>query len=286
MDEHNGILQVESQPLSPDQDDDDLESIFQRAVSEIDTLPLCPPKRWFRVCWSDVLSSTLVTMLLLGSFAGIIWSALTYPVITVGVLPATKTMTITVPLTIPTERLVPQTLTATLSAATTGKGFQAAQAARGTLTFYNGEFTPQVIMAGTTFTTTSGISVVTEAAVALPAANPPRLGMASVAAHATLTGPQGNIPPYALNIPCCHAAIKVVNLRPFTGGQTDLRFPVVAQQDVETITQRLQAILTQRMPAAFPVRAGETAAPFSCTFVATPDHPVGTEASRVTVTAQ
>src|SRR5579883_25866 len=285
-DEHKGILSAESQPLSQDQDEDDLERIFQRAVSEIDTLPLCPPKRRFRVCWSDVLSSTLVSVMLLGSFAGVIWSALTYPVITVGVLPATKTMTITVPLTIPTERLAPRTLTETLSAATIGKGFQAAQAARGMLTFYNGEFTSQVIAAGTTFPTTSGISVVTEASVTLPAANPPSLGMATVAAHATNTGPQGNIPAYALNAPCCHAAIKVVNLHPFTGGQTDRRFPVVAQQDVDHLTQHLQAILTERMPAAFPVGAGEAVVPFTCTFVATPNPPVGTEASSVTVTAQ
>src|SRR5579884_1786503 len=123
MDEHNSMVQVESHPLSQDQQDD-LESIFQLAVSEIDTMPLCPPKRRFRLCWSDVLSSTLVIVLLLGSFAGIIWSALTYPVITVGVVPATKTLTITVPLTIPTEQRAPRTLQATLSAATTGKGFQ------------------------------------------------------------------------------------------------------------------------------------------------------------------
>src|SRR5579884_894022 len=192
-DEHQAMLSVESQPLSQNQDKDDLEDIFQRAVSEIDTMPLCPSKRRMRVCWSDVLSSTLVIVMLLGSYLGIIWSALTYPVITVGVLPATKTMTISAPLTIPTGTLAPRTLKETLSAATTGKGFQAAQAARGTLTFYNGEFTAQVIAAGTTFTTTSGISVVTEASVTLPAANPPNLGRASVAAHAIQTGPQGNI---------------------------------------------------------------------------------------------
>ena len=284
MDEHNDMLLVKSQPLP--QDEDDREDIFLRAVSEIDTLPLFPPRRRMRVCWSDILSSTLVLVLLLGSFAGLIWSALTYPVITVGVLPATKTMTITAPLTIPTERLAPQTLRETLSAATTGKGVQAAQAARGLLTFYNGEFTARVIAAGTTFTVSAGISVLTEASVTIPAATPPNLGIATVAAHATSTGPQGNLPAYALNRPCCHAAIKVVNPHPFTGGQTDRRFPAVAQQDVETIIQRLQAILMERMPAAFPVRAGEAVVPFNCTFVATPDHSVGTEASSVTVTAQ
>src|SRR5207248_5178941 len=82
---------------------------------------------------------------------------LTYPTVTVTLVPVERDLTLTVPIAVSLRHLAPATLTQSLSASTTGRGHQEARAAAGTLTFYNGEFTAQNIAAGTVFTGSHGI---------------------------------------------------------------------------------------------------------------------------------
>ena len=78
----------------------------------------------------------------------------------------------------------------------TGKGHQDAEAARGTITFYNGLFSSQTVEAGTLLTGSDGVAVVTDQVAVIPAARastPPTYGQVTVPARAALVGPQGNI---------------------------------------------------------------------------------------------
>ena len=71
---------------------------------------------------------------------------------------------------IPARRLPPLTLTQTKTALATGKRHQDAEAAMGTITFYNGLFTSQTIAAGTTLTGSDGVQVITDQLAVIPAA--------------------------------------------------------------------------------------------------------------------
>ena len=89
--------------------------------------------------------------------------------------------------------LHPITLSQAQTAPTTGIGHENARAATGTVTFYNGLFTAQLIPQGTVFTGSDGVQVATDADVSIPAANPPMFAIASVFAYALLSGTSGNI---------------------------------------------------------------------------------------------
>src|SRR6266851_1545809 len=130
-----------SEPVTPlaDTPDDDPEEIFLRAVAEIDTQPL-PPQQ--EICWPLIF----LTLAFFFSFmGGSIIALLTYPTITIEVMPVTKQVSLTTPLALPTRTLAPVTLTRSLTTGTTGKGHQDARSAAGTLTFYNGQAAAQTI---------------------------------------------------------------------------------------------------------------------------------------------
>src|SRR6266487_490911 len=136
---------------------------------------------------------------------------------------------------------------------TSGHGHTRAQAAGGTLTFYNAAPYTQTVAAGTVLTGTDGVQLVTDQAALLPAANLPAVGMATVPAQAVQVGPQGNI----------------------------------AHQDVDTVVTRESIPLTQEAQARLQadVRPGEQLiAPAQCHPGVSTDHPVGSEASHVMIT--
>src|SRR6266487_250188 len=170
---------------------------------------------------------------------------------------------------------------------TSGHGHTRAQAAGGTLTFYNAAPYTQTVAAGTVLTGTDGVQLVTDQAALLPAANLPAVGMATVPAQAVQVGPQGNIAPLDLNGLCCVAGVSVKNTDAFTGGQLARDYPVVAHQDVDTVVTRESIPLTQEAQARLQadVRPGEQLiAPAQCHPGVSTDHPVGSEASHVTIT--
>src|SRR5205085_6874223 len=124
---------------------------------------------------------------------GTLLALLTYPTVTIAIVPVTKQSALTTPLALPTRTLAPVTLTRSLTAPATGRGHQDARPAAGVLTLYNGSFSAQTIAAGTVLTGSDGVKVVTDATVMLAPNTPPVDGKASVAAHALQAGSVGNI---------------------------------------------------------------------------------------------
>jgi hypothetical protein len=169
----------------------------------------------------------------------------------------------------------------------TGHGHTQAQQAKGTLTFYNAAPYAQTVAAGTVLTGADGVALVTDQAAYLPAADLPDVGMATVGAQAVQVGPQGNIAPLDLNGLCCVAGVSVKNTDAFWGGQNARDYPVVARQDVEAVAGPESSILTQQAQASLQgeVRPSEQlASPAQCHPAQHTDHPIGSEATHVTIT--
>ncbi|MBV9706280.1 MAG: hypothetical protein JO125_02590, partial [Chloroflexi bacterium] len=169
---------------------------------------------------------------------------------------------------------------------TTGTGTQQARAAQGMVTFYNAALTEQTISAGTLLTGADGVEVVTEQDAYIPAASYPTFGQTTVPAHATVSGPTGNIKAGDLYGPCCRESVSATNTA-FTGGQNARTFSMVTQQDLDQAATTLKAALASSVQAAVEaqVHPGEhVISPLPCTPVVTPDHQAGEEATQVAVT--
>jgi hypothetical protein len=277
---------ITSEPLPPvavaqaDAQDDDPEEIFLNAIAEIDTQPLPPQQQPQEICWPLVI----LTLVCLLSFAGgTIIGLITYPTVTIDVVPVTRSVALTTPLALPTRTLAPVTLSKAEPAPTTGTGHQDARQATGTLTFYNGLFTAQTIPVGTVFTGSDGVKIATEAAVSIPAGTPPSYGQATVDAQAIQAGSTGNI--VAGDIATTISSSVLVKNSSFGGGRDARDFQAVAQADIDRLTSALKAALSQQIPQAFVLHPGETVQPTHCTFTATPNHQTGEEAQSVTLRA-
>jgi hypothetical protein len=174
------------------------------------------------------------------------------------------------------------------TAPTTGTGHAPARVGEGTVTFYNAAPYSQTIAAGTLLTGADGVEIITDALAVIPAGNPPTFGIATVPAHAAVIGPQGNIAPLDLNGLCCMAGISVKNAAAFHDGQYAYDYPMVTQADIDQAAGPLLATLTPATQASLQgeVHPNERlAGPVACQPVVTPDHPVGSNASQVTVSA-
>jgi hypothetical protein len=169
---------------------------------------------------------------------------------------------------------------------TTGTGHAPARVGEGTVTFYNAAPYSQTVVTGTLLTGADGVEIVTDAPAVIPAGNPPIEGEVTVPAHAAVIGPQGNIAPLDLNGLCCMAGVSVKNTTAFHDGQDAYDYPMVTQADIDHAAGSLLAALT---PATQDHVQGEVhpnerlAGPVGCQPTVTPDHPVGSNASQVTV---
>jgi Baseplate J-like protein len=207
------------------------------------------------------------------------------PTVTVTIIPKTKTITLSGTLRL--GRLVaPLTISQAQTFHTTGMGHQEAQEATGSITFYNGLFTRQIVSAGTILTGASGVHIATDQDVTLPAGNPPTYGQSTVSAHAITPGGGGNIPAYDINQVCCANAVLVKNTTPFTGGQDERHFLIVAKSDIDNTATRLKTILTQSVSGALrgQLRNGEALVPPTCIPTVSSDPRPGQEATQVHVT--
>jgi hypothetical protein len=172
------------------------------------------------------------------------------------------------------------------SVPTTGTGHAPARMGEGIVTFYNAAPYSQTVAAGTLLTGADGVEIVTAAPAIIPASNPPIEGEATIPAHAAVIGPQGNIAPLDLNGLCCMAGISVKNAAAFHDGQYAYDYPMVTQADIDQAAGPLLAALTpatqgnvQREVHPNERLAGRVV----CQPAVTPDHPVGSNASQVTV---
>jgi hypothetical protein len=221
------------------------------------------------------------------------------PTASVTLTPAQKSLHISMPITAvtgtpdPTREQVSARLlsvtsrTFTQTVPATGHGHTVAHQAQGTLTFYNAAPYAQTVAAGTVLTGADGVELVTDQTASLPAGNLPDVGMATVPAQAVQVGPQGNIAPLDLNGLCCVAGISVKNTDAFVGGQNARDYPVVAWQDVEAVAGPQSSILTQAAQTSLQgeIRPSEQlASPAQCHPALHTDHPIGSEATHVTIT--
>jgi hypothetical protein len=247
----------------------------------------------------DLLAAYTSVFLLLVCIACEVLLALTAPTPTITLVPLARDLSTTATITaapgIPTGRqiasrlLPPLTLSQAGTAPATGKGHQNAQAARGTIIFYNGLFRSQTVEAGTRLSGSDGITVVTDQAAVIPAARastPPTYGQVTVPAHAALAGPQGNIRVRDINEACCLTSVLAQNTVAFQGGQNERDYTVVARADIDNITSSLTAALIKGEQAAFAsqLSTGEALVTPACRPEVTPDHQPGAETTAVKVT--
>ena len=208
------------------------------------------------------------------------------PSATVTLIPVERTITTTATIQVPGRMLPPLTLMQSTTTLATGERHQDATQAHGTITFYNGTFTTQTITAGTIFTASNGVQIITDQAAVIPAANPPIFGQTTVSAHAVLTGASGNIPAYDINTACCATSVLAKNTEAFTGGQNARDYTVVTRADIQNAASPLKATLLKSEQAALhaQLNPGEALITPPCSPKVTTDQKIGDEAKEVQVT--
>lgn len=126
----------------------------------------------------------------------------------------------------------PQTAVAHAS----GRGFTQPISAQGSLTLTNESSSWQTVRAGSSYTTSSGVTVVTDADVQVPpvdlSGSTPVLGKAVVPAHSLKGGAVTNIPAHAIDA-CCTAGVAVRNLAAFSGGRDGQPYPILRSSDIQ-----------------------------------------------------
>lgn len=172
----------------------------------------------------------------------------------------------------------------------TGIGKTPGVQATGTLTFYNGSFSEQTVLADTVFTTSSGVQVENTAVANIPPAtgNPPTFGQVTVAAIAVNVGTKGDIAAGAINQTCCssNSSIKVANLAAFSGGQDPQTYTVVKQSDIDGFANPFKASLPNDAKADLTNQKGnyQFVTPISCAPATVDANPkVGQPATKVMV---
>jgi hypothetical protein len=264
--------------------------------SPLESSPAQPGARPIRQRAALILLGALSTALLVG-----IVLLVGYPLLTatasVTIVPLAQQVKLTTTVTvitngqpttgtqIPGSQLAPVSMSQERTAPTTGQGHQDAQAAHGTITFYNAAPYAQQIAAGTLLTGADGVQIVTDQSAFIPAAIYPTFGQATVAAHAALVGPAGNIRAGDIYGPCCRMNISAVNTA-FHGGQQARDYQSVTQADIDGLTASLKHSLDQSLQAALStqVAAGQTLiTSLTCQQSVTPDHRAGEEAAQVQV---
>jgi Baseplate J-like protein len=153
-------------------------------------------------------------------------------VIALGVLSPTQQPVTRAVIRVPAVLLPPRTFIAHVPVVPTGVHTYSATTAHGILTITNGSVISQTLPAGFIFITRSGVSIVTDAVVFLPAGNANGYGYATVSAHATLAGTSGNIPAYAID-QVLGSSVYVRNLAAFTGGRDAYSVTFVTPHDTQ-----------------------------------------------------
>ena len=264
-----------AQPGEEDEDfSDDPDVIFRREYSKLETIPLQAPV--------PTRVYVLFCLMFASFFAGSMIGLLTYPTVTVTIVPIAQQQSLTTQLDVQTRQLALVTVSKTASALTTGTGHQDARQATGTLTLYNSLFTPQTVYAGTVFIGRDGVKVATGETITIPANTPPLDGQATVHASAIQAGAQGNIA--AGDIQLVSQGLLIQNGR-FTGGRDARDFQAVAQTDLDALTSTLHPALVQQILQAFSLHPGESVTPTNCHYLTAADHGMGEEAKALTVKA-
>jgi len=205
------------------------------------------------------------------------------PIATITIIPKSQTVTLTGTLQLG-RVLPPLTISQSQTTVTTGKGHQSAQAATGSVTFYNGQQTEQTIAQGTVLTGSDGVSIETTQSATIPPGNPNTgYGTVTIPAQARQAGSNGNIQAGDVNTPIA-IAVFVKNTQ-FTGGQDERNFQTVAKADISSVATPLKTAVTQSMSGALQsqLTPREQLYVLPCIPTVTSDHQPGQEATQVKV---
>jgi hypothetical protein len=142
---------------------------------------------------------------------------------------------------LPAHFLPLQTFKSTQAIIPTGIKTYPATTAHGILTLTNGSVIPQTLPAGFTSVSNSGVSVVTDTAMFVPAGNANGYGIATVPAHLLTAG----INLSTLDIDqVVGTSLYIRNLDPFTGGKPAYSTKVITSQDKQAALDVARASLT------------------------------------------
>jgi hypothetical protein len=230
------------------------------------------------------LTISFYFVLILSSLFFQLYSIFNVPTATIYLIPKSQQITLTGTLQ-PGRVLNPITISQSQRTKTTGHGHQDSQRATGTITFYNGSFSSQMIAAGAVITGADGVQVATDTTISVPPNNPPRDGQASVTAYALNAGSKGNIAAGDIHVALSNV-LEAVNLTDFTGGLDTRDFRVVTKADIDTPTASLKTEVLQSMQSALQgkIGSGEGLRLLPCTTIITSDRKAGEEADQVKVT--
>ncbi len=141
-------------------------------------------------------------------------------------------------LRVPAVLLPLQTFTVQVAVIPTGVKVYPATTAHGVLTITNGSVIAQTIPQGFRLG-----NVLTDRAVFVPAGSANGYGVATVWAHALVSGTSGNIPAYAVN-QVVGSSIYIRNLTGFSGGHDAYSVKIVTPQDRQTAIDRARQLLS------------------------------------------
>ena len=182
-------------------------------------------------------------------------------------------------------RSMPGSATDSRSVQTTGSAYIPGARARGYLLFDNSSDTPITVPAGLTLATSLDVTVETTRSVEVPAQQDGQDGTITASAIAVTTGSAGNIPANTLDSRCCNG-LNVSNPVRFSGGADGHEVHAVKQSDIDGVSGPLSATLKQQLLKLLlkKLAPGEVMAQLPVySTVVTPNYPVGTQASKVTV---
>jgi len=131
---------------------------------------------------------------------------------------------------VPAVLLPIRTFTAVAPVIPTGVRTHPATTAHGVLTITNGSIISQTLPVGFILMTNSGVSVVTDQAIFIPAGSANGYSYAIVSAHAGNPGKNGNIPTLAIN-QVIGSSVFIRNLSAFSGGRDSFSVKVITAQD-------------------------------------------------------
>jgi len=270
------------------------------SLTQVEDQALSPSPTLRTWCLSHKRLSLLIAICVFSLVALAVWYL--YPLLTasatITIIPASTEITTSTSITvvpgtanaarhqISGRTLGALTLTQEHTIKTTGTGHQEALQAHGFIILYNASLAPQTLAFGELLESSSGVEVVTDQDITIPAGNGATNGEATVSAHALQAGPGGNIGAGAINGPCCRAYVIARNTA-FTGGQDARNFQMVTEQDINGAITTIKTSLNQSVQAALQAQVypDETLiTPIPCTPTITSDHKAGEEAQRVTVT--
>lgn len=176
----------------------------------------------------------------------------------------------------------------TKTAQATGRRRQAATSATGTLTLSN-TTAASTLAVGQKLTSNSGVEIVTDAEVQIPAGV-----TTTVAAHAVNTGANGNIPAYDVNNTYqivdknqqVVTTVLVQNTTAFSGGQDAGDVTFVQQSDLDGVVNPLVSQMTSDAQTSAQKQVGpneKLVSDLKCAPVVNANHKVNDQANNVTV---